>query len=453
MPKISLKPFFCKPNFTDELRGMTSFGGLPLVRDVVRDLKLISEMKWFDLKHAGYDDSVILEALLLLLISGGRHLSDWEFLKLDPGFAKLFPADLSVDTIERYLDRLDLTELAGVSTERGRVGYTRLLERLHQRVLHRRYVQMGAPKKLTLDLDATLIETGKHEALYCYDKYKAYQPLIGYCPELGMVICHEFRDGNIPASLGNQRLIERAQEMFPDVNWTVRSDAAAYENALLDWMHNQGLRFFIGADRTSAMQNRISLLEKSPEWKPYTNKDGIKTGEEHHNLNHGPSFSAQAELDLRIHARRYIVIRKKTKTADLIVGDEYFYSVIVTNDLSEDIDGLIREYRGRCGSVEYAHSQIKGQCGMEVMPSGKFHVNAAYFSMGILAHNVIRYMQHHALPESYRKMEIQTIRFRLIRVVAKIINKARSIMVKYLSNNPIGQIHDQARSKFAAYSP
>jgi hypothetical protein len=90
---------------------------------------------------------------------------------------------------------------------------------------------------------------------------------------------------------------------------------------------------------------------------------------------------------------------------------------------------------------------------MDVMPSNKFHVNAAYFSMGILAHNVIRYMQRHVLPKDYRNMEIQTIRFRLIRVVAKIINKARSIIVKYLPQHPIGQIHEQAQPHFAAYSP
>ena len=32
-------------------------------------------------------------------------------------------------------------------------------------------------KKATLDMDATLIETHKKEALYCYKKYQAYQPV------------------------------------------------------------------------------------------------------------------------------------------------------------------------------------------------------------------------------------------------------------------------------------
>lgn len=453
MIKISLKPFFCKPNFSDKLNGITSFGGLPLVRDVLRDLKLIHEMKWFGLKQAGYDDSVILEAALLMLIAGGKHFSDWETLLSDPGFVRFFPAPISVDTIERYLQRLDVIELAGVSTDRGRVGYTRLLERLHERLLNAAYEKAGCPLKLTLDLDATLIETGKGEALYCYDKFKAYQPLIAYCPELGMVICHEFRDGNIPASLGLKRIMKRAKELFPNVEWTVRSDGAAYENELLDWMSVNGMRYFVSADQTTAMQNRISLLDSSPDWNPYINKDGIKTGEEYHWLNHGPSFSAQAELDLRIHHRNYIVIRKKIKNGDLVTEPEYAYSVMVTNDLSEDTNALIHEHRGRCGTVEYAHSQIKGQCGMNIMPSGKFEVNAAWFSLGILAHNVIRYMQKNVYPEEYRKMEIQTIRFKLIRVVAKLINRARSVFIQYWERHPIGHIHKAAQASFWAYSP
>lgn len=32
-------------------------------------------------------------------------------------------------------------------------------------------------KTATLDMDATLVETGKESALYCYEHFKAYQPL------------------------------------------------------------------------------------------------------------------------------------------------------------------------------------------------------------------------------------------------------------------------------------
>ena len=59
-------------------------------------------------------------------------------------------------------------------------------------------------KKATLDMDATLIETHKKEALYCYKKYQAYQPLTTYWAEADQIVHSEFRDGNVPA--GHQQL-------------------------------------------------------------------------------------------------------------------------------------------------------------------------------------------------------------------------------------------------------
>jgi hypothetical protein len=56
----------------------------------------------------------------------------------------------------------------------------------------------------TLDMDATLIETHKREALPCYKGFKAYQPLNCWWAEQGVVLHSEFRDGNVPA--GHQQL-------------------------------------------------------------------------------------------------------------------------------------------------------------------------------------------------------------------------------------------------------
>lgn len=453
MTVFHLKPFSCKLNFSNKLSGVTSFGGLALVRDVIRDLKLTHEMKWFALKEFGYDDAVILEAVLLLLVSGGRHLSDWEYLKADPGFKRIFPVDLSVDTIERYLKRLVLVELPGVSTGRGQVGYSYLLERLHERLIRRAYVLAGSPTELTLDLDATLIASAKENALFCYDHYKAYQPIIAYCPELGLVLSHEFRDGNIPASLGAKRLIERATRLFPKVKWTIRSDAAAYEHDLMQFLTKEKMRFFITADQSPEMQDHIQLMHASPEWQAYVDKHGIKTGEEFLFLNHAPHFGNQMELMFRVNRYNYILIRKQIRGTELFSGPQYACSVFVTNDLTLCGSKHIRTHRDRAGSVEYAHSQIKGQCGLDVLPSNQFSVNAAYFSLGLLTHNLIRYMQHHVLDARYKNLEIQTIRFRLIRAVAKIIRKARSIIIHYLPAHPLGLLHQAAQQRLAAYSP
>jgi len=53
----------------------------------------------------------------------------------------------------------------------------------------------------TLDMDATLDETHKRKALFCYRGFKAYQPLNIWWAEQQLVVRSEFRDGNVPAGV------------------------------------------------------------------------------------------------------------------------------------------------------------------------------------------------------------------------------------------------------------
>ena len=47
--------------------------------------------------------------------------------------------------------------------------------------------------RATLDVDATLVETCKSEAMYCYNKYPAYQPLTTYWYEADLIVHSEGR--------------------------------------------------------------------------------------------------------------------------------------------------------------------------------------------------------------------------------------------------------------------
>ncbi|MEK7777515.1 MAG: hypothetical protein AAB303_02690 [Chloroflexota bacterium] len=60
--------------------------------------------------------------------------------------------------------------------------------------------------EVTLDVDAQLIETSKADAKYCYEGYKAYQPIQVSWAETMLVLADEFRDGNVPASKDIRRV-------------------------------------------------------------------------------------------------------------------------------------------------------------------------------------------------------------------------------------------------------
>lgn len=100
------------------------------------------------------------------------------------------------------------------------------------------FIQNQSPcETATLDQDATLSETNKKEALYCYKNFKSYQPLNTYWSEQGILIGSEFRDGNVPAGFEQLREFENALFRLPDGVKKVylRSDSAGYQRELLKY--------------------------------------------------------------------------------------------------------------------------------------------------------------------------------------------------------------------------
>ena len=71
-----------------------------------------------------------------------------------------------------------------------------------------------AERTATLDMDATLVETEKADALWCYKGYRAYQPINTWWAEQGMVVHTEFRDGNVPAGLSRGGCLRRRLSVF-----------------------------------------------------------------------------------------------------------------------------------------------------------------------------------------------------------------------------------------------
>ena len=439
-PRITQKPVHFKLEVSKTNSPITSFAGLPLVRESLKRLGMNEEMKNFLLKQFGYADQVILEALILLIASGGRSLSDWEYLCKEEGFVRFFSPCPSVDTLERYLKKLPL-KVPHRTSDKGQVGYSFHLEYLHKKLLQKAYVLAGSPKRLTVDIDTTIAHSNNREAQFTYDKEKGYQPMLAYCPELSLVIAHEFRDGNVSPAEGYDRLFKRCQEMFPDVSWTVRSDAAGYQ---LEWLDRlEPSLYYVTAKQGGSM---LEMLKKETQWVPLI-KDGITTEQDVAEIAYVPSFSSQEQIRNR-ERQRFIAVRKKRIQLDVWEG-EYVYQVIVTNDPSSDLSKVMKAHRGRCGSVEFANAELKTGCGMDHMPANNFSVNAAWFSLGVLTHNLLKLIQRHLLPEKMKKIEIRTLRFRFLRLAALVIRKARQTILKFSKNHPAFEIYQQAWEKLS----
>ena len=128
-----------------------------------------------------------------------------------------------------------------------------------------RYMQKGNPQKTaTLDQDATLVETGKRNALFSYQGFKSYQPLNTWWAEQQVVLHTEFRDGNVPAGYEQLRLLKESLTLLPEgvEQVRLRSDTAGYQHSLLRYCE-QGedarfgrVEFAVGADVTQSSRRR-----------------------------------------------------------------------------------------------------------------------------------------------------------------------------------------------------
>ena len=129
------------------------------------------------------------------------------------------------------------------------------------------FVQSRSPQtEATLDMDATLVETRKHEALPSYKKYRAYQPLITYWSEAEVIVHSEFRDGNVPA--GHQQLrvlVEALEHLSTRVEKVMlRSDTAGYQRELLRYCAEGRderfgvIEFAVGVDVTAEFRRAVS---------------------------------------------------------------------------------------------------------------------------------------------------------------------------------------------------
>jgi len=77
----------------------------------------------------------------------------------------------------------------------------------------------------TIAMDATLVETNKAEALYCYKGFPSYQPINTWWAEQGIILHTEFRDGNVPAGYEQLKVFIEALECLPAWVKQVRLDS------------------------------------------------------------------------------------------------------------------------------------------------------------------------------------------------------------------------------------
>lgn len=464
--------------------GMTSYAGLPVYMDLASVLNLGARIaRHLQTKVQGWTDEQIVMSLVLLNLAGGESVDDLRILEADEGFCKILRrielkgltrkerremerrwrkekhrSVPSPSAVFRYLAAFH-TEYVPVKGTAVIPPVTTLLAALVQinADLVAAIRQRNPVDHATLDMDATLIETGKKEALFSYKGYKAYQPLNTYWAELGCVLHTEFRDGNVPAGYEQLRVFLHALDLLPDGVKTVRlrSDTAGYQHELLSYCDRGKderfgrIEFAIGADVTLQFKKAV---READEWYPLHDEKGRITGQWAE-----VCFVPNAECTTKKgQPYRYLAIREQLTQAHLpdmlpfqtIAFDNTQYKLfgLVTN-MDWEGETLIHWYHKRCGKSEEAHAVMKEDLAGGRLPSGKFGENAAWWSIMVLAHNLSTAMKNLVLRGSWVRKRMKAIRFHLINLPGRVMEHARELSVRLAGDHPSFDILLSARRR------
>lgn len=442
---------------------ITSLAGLPLYLDLAGALGLRESIE----RHLsfrpsqGWSDSRMILSLMLLALAGGECVNDLKILEADKGFCRLLeriePRDRlprfrraksrtipSPSSVFRYLasfhaDEASLKGHASIPHVNALDGFTRI-----NRDLTSAFQRRKPASTATLDMDATLVETAKRDALFSYEGYKAYQPLQVFWAEQELLVHTEFRDGNVPANYDLLRVLKETLDGLPEGVKKVRfrSDGAGYAHDLLGYCDTGDhprfgrIEFAISCPVTEAFKREVSLLSDE-EWKRL---DSRREWAEVGFVPYECAYSRKSQT------YRYLVIREPVRQP-VLPGMELPFATLDHKGAQYKLRGLVSnmEWAGerlitfsyeRCGKSEEAHAILKEDLAGGKLPSGNFGENAAWWWVMVLAFNLNAAMKQLALNDSFIPKRMKAIRFSLINLPGRIIDHARQILIRIVRGHP-----------------
>jgi len=482
--------------------GMTALAGLPaylelaavsgLTGSIRRHLQVCAE------KKQGWMDIQIVIPLVLLNVVGGDSVDDLRKLEGDEGFGQVLRrvemhglprrvrreqerrwrkerkrAVPSPSVVFRYLSAFDnpaeeSKRAAGCAFIPAPNKHLLALGRINGDLL--RFGQQKSPQsQATLDQDASVVETHKEEALFCYLGYKAYQPLTIYWAEQDMVVISELRDGNVPASYGNLRQVQEALAVLPEgvVKVYYRGDTSSYQRELLQYCaegKNERfgvIEFAIGVDVTSEFKQAVAEV-KEADWHSLEREVAgkmVPTGQEWAEVCLVPNWTAQRKDGPNY---RFLAIRELLEQAEfpgleaqlpfpsMTFGEKRYklFGLVTNRDLPGD--ELIWWHRKRCGKGEEMHKIMKEDLAGGHLPSARFGANAAWWGIMVLAFNLNCLMKRLALPKEWAPKRLKAIRFGFINLAGRVVRGSRQLAIRLSQSHPAYQLVLVVRQRLKA---
>jgi hypothetical protein len=293
---------------------------------------------------------------------------------------------------------------------------------------------------LVIDADSFVTEVygpKKQGVGFGYTRVRGYHPLLATRADTGEVLHIRLRTGSANTSRGMARFLD---ELIARVNRAgstgpklLRADSGYWSKHTFNRLDQAGWNFSIGVRLQPAIRQAIEQINEAS-WQT---------------LDDYPPTSIAQISESTYNGRRLVVRRVRTldRQGQLLPTWELF--PFLTNRTDEL--GLVEAEHRQHAVVEQAIRDLKDQA-LAHFPSGHYSANAAWTVIGALAHNLSRWTQTLALPNTTVRTA-QTLRRRLFTIPARLIRTARRWTLRMPARWPWAEDFLAALTRIRALPP
>jgi hypothetical protein len=366
-------------------------------------------------RRRGHDPGRVICDLAVMLADGGECVSDLGAVREQ---AALFGEVASDSTAFRTVERIASTP-----------GMLDAVRAAHACARERFWELSGAPKRLTIDVDATLItsHSEKERAAGNYKHGYGFHPLGAYGDETREALGMLLRPGNAGSNTAADHVtvIDRSLAQIPDahvetIEILIRADSAGATHGTADHCRRADLRFSFGYELTEPVRSAI-LATPDEVWIAALDQDGSERSN-----GQVSELTDGVELGSWPNGSRVIVRRERPHPgAQLSFTDHdgYRFQAILTDQPDGDIAVLERRHRQRA-RVEDRVRDDK-DTGLAKLPFKAFAMNEVWVEIVMLAHDLIVWTQALALDGELAKAEPKRLRYRLLHIAARLAFSGR----------------------------
>ncbi len=266
--------------------------------------------------------------------------------------------------------------------------------------------------KLVLDLDSSVSETYGHQQGSAYNGYfgcSCYHPLFLF-NQLGDLERVLLRRGNRASAKYWRRVLLPviARYRDRDIPKYFRGDSAFALPKLLRLLEREGFRYAIRLKANAVLERAIAPLLTRPAGRPSLRPQVFYQG-------------------FRYRAGSWEQSRRVVAKVQWHAGELFPRVGFVVTNLTGPWEQVVRFYNRR-GTAEQWIKEGKNAVKWTKLSCRRFKDNAARLQLFALAYNLATFLRQLVLPEPVRAWTLTTLREKLIKIGAKVVRHARSVI-------------------------